>query len=76
MRKSFFEGATAAGGPLTEQELRAAFDSIANKPYEPHPCKLGKHIVSPKAKERGYGICVECMAPVGAWPLNDEAPAG
>lgn len=66
----------AASGPLTEDCLRAAMDKIRDAPYAPHPCKLGRHLVSPTAKRCGYGVCVECGSPVGAWPENDEAPAG
>ena len=77
---SFWRSAAVeTGGPLTEEifmegmrkwKERADWE-LAN----PHGTKDNPHLVSPKTKARGYGICVECGAPVGNWPQksSDEA---
>ena len=60
--------------PLTPEMLFAAIDAIKRAPV--HPCRLGQHVVSLKAKDRGYGICGNCGAAVGKWsssnPTNEE----
>jgi hypothetical protein len=63
---TFWDKHEATGGPLTADDLTAAMRAIEAMP--PHPCRLGQHLISPKAKQRGYGICVECKTPVGQWP--------
>jgi hypothetical protein len=53
----------ATGGRLTEEDLRATFEAIKNAP--PHPCSLGNHVVSPRARYRpGWYVCGNCMMPV------------
>lgn len=60
-----------AAQPLTLEDLQAAFDAIANQPYEPHPCKLGRHLVSARTKRHlingGTARCVECWTVLGPY---------
>lgn len=68
-----FWGPSEAAKPLTEEDLRRAMDAILNAP--PHPCSLGKHVVSPKARYRpGIYICGYCGGPVEVpYPLSERA---
>lgn len=53
--------AASSSKPLDAEDLRRAAEAIANQPYEPDPCKLGKHVVSPKALTRpGWYRCGNC----------------
>lgn len=60
---------TSTAGPITPEQIRDAQRFILEN-SEPHPCRLGKHLVSPTTKRLGYGLCVECGAPVGNWPTR------
>jgi hypothetical protein len=69
---SFWNAAPKESEPLTREsfergmaKMKERFDwEVAN----PHGSPDNPHLVSPKTKARGYGICVECGAPIGAWP--------
>ena len=47
-------------GPLTREALDAAWEQAKNAP--PHPCSLGKHVVSATALREGweYATCGNC----------------
>ena len=52
--------------PVTREALLRFVEQLKNMP--PDPCSLGNHVVSMREKDRGYGICANCMRPVGEWP--------
>ncbi len=58
---------------LTPDLLLKTADAIRNAP--PHPCSLGRHVVSPRALHTpGVYICRNCMAAVGVpVPLSELA---
>jgi RNA polymerase-binding transcription factor DksA len=61
-----------------EDDMCRAIQAISDMSHpmnQPHPCKLGRHLVSPAMKERGYGVCGVCGSPVGEWPASAEDDA-
>lgn len=61
--RDFIATNVTATGALTREALERAFEQIANAP--PHPCSLGRHVVSPQALRRGgWTRCANCYGPV------------
>lgn len=69
---SFWTAPNETSGPLTREALEKAMESFKKRAdwqlANPHGTSNNPHLISLKAHRRGYGICVECGAPVGNWP--------
>lgn len=66
--ETFWDGIASSPEPepLNEEALLRFIENVKSMP--PDPCRLGKHVVSSFEYDRGYGVCANCMRPVGDWP--------
>jgi hypothetical protein len=48
-------------------DLLRAKEAIESAPWEPHPCKLGRHLLPPRVLDADPGetfYCINCGSPV------------
>lgn len=61
--EDFIKTNTTQGEGITREGLERAMEQIKNAP--PHPCSLGRHVVSPDALRRGgWARCANCYRPI------------